>query len=218
LAAVAVVSLATMGAQTAVSHPLKLSAHEKSQIAFVQTYLHPSGGGGKVSYGDAERLVEKYPKIPTMPEAPPLGFGTGEGSSAAAGSHAAGDSGCKAASHSYYADANADVHPFGWSETLDWCFDQLKNIVRPWRTNGQFQSGYPFIAAWASFVWHYTGELTGTGYPKLFVAEDPCGDIEYLEYDQIVSFTAGWGPFSDEAFFRMFTRGYADGSSVGGYF
>jgi hypothetical protein len=194
-------------------------ATQQSQITFVMTYLHYKGGG-KIDHDEAWSLVQQYPDIPTMAEAGHLGFGSTHVMSVALRPKAdAASSGCKSGGWSYWVGPSS-AEEFGWNETLQWCYNAGLDTVGFWSTGTppEYQYGGPWVASWAAWVWHYSGEVLGTGYPRGFKALDSCGDVWYVEYDWIPTFTAGWGPATDTVYLDLFIRGYSTGSGLGGDF
>jgi hypothetical protein len=181
-------------------------ATQASQIQFAQTYLRI--GGRPISFAEAATLVREYPSIPTMTQAPSLGFtatmATDRVKSVVV--HPAATSGCNDVGAEF--TTGADVVAVAWWQDLAWCYDAATNKVSSWS-----ESGYPWVASWAAWLWHYGGEVTGTGYPRWVTGINPCGGVAFVQYMLIVTFHAGWGP----AEYVLQWNIYVEGDSWGGF-
>jgi hypothetical protein len=181
-----------------------------SRVRFAETYLRVDGR--RLTERQAVALVAEHPSIPTMAQASAYGL-TSARPTVVVRRHsgsATGISGCSGIGAQFTTGSSNSA--IWWWQNLYWCWDRATDRVSQWS-----QSGYPGVAGWAAWLWHYSGEVTGTGYPRWSTGFDPC-DGNYVEYRLIVTFTAGWGPGSYVMQWDLLVRGYSDGAFYAGTF
>ena len=228
----AMLSPTVSGAQVTHKTASGPTAKQKSQMQYLMTYGHEANGKAPTS-AQAFAVVKKYPSVPTMAEAAAEGLIPPSGSSTHATT--AGPSGPSAQLIGQSSLATVSTpktgivwHPtsadkiwqlgaphakeIGWNQTLRWKFNANHNVICC-----QSTSGYPWVAPWISWLWHYSGEYTSDGYPR-WQTGGGGAYYKYIEYEFIETFGWGYGPVSGSFNMQMWIAGFANGSSQNGYF
>lgn len=200
--------------------------HQRQQIAFLMAYGTDKDHDAP-TFNEAWAVVQTHPKVMTIAQWKALRLSAkssgGPATSASRPPHIPLGSGRFTKTPAQFSVSwgrgwTSWSLEYGFNETLGWKYNASRNWI-----GNQYVRGYPWVAAWASVLWHADGQYHETGYPYWQFGGGGTNKkgqtlTRWVAYWNIEQFKWGYGPVSGEAYLRFWEAGYATGFGEYGSF